>query len=153
MCVSAACLREGLRHIRQTNVSCLLVRLSLFSTIYFLFFLMLLFTFLHSLFFSPAFLFLIPLFPSPLLRFTLLYFLCTLHATQSLVLAQTVLLSLVSFFLFLFLQSSCCHCHLHWPCACFYCGLHSPLMLLLSLAIYHFLTDFNNCTRIYTRTH
>lgn len=104
-------------------------------------------------FFSPAFLFLIPLFPSPLLRFTLLYFLCTLHATQSLVLAQTVLLSLVSFFLFLFLQSSCCHCHLHWPCACFYCGLHSPLMLLLSLAIYHFLTDFNNCTRIYTRTH
>lgn len=52
MCVSAACLREGLRHIRQTNVSCLLVRLSLFSTIYFLFFLMLLFTFLHSPFFS-----------------------------------------------------------------------------------------------------
>lgn len=103
--------------------------------------------------FFPAFLFPIPLFPSPLLRFTLLYFLCTLHATQSLVLAQTVLLSLVSFFLFLFLQSSCCHCHLHWPCACFYCGLHSPLMLLLSLAIYHFLTDFNNCTRIYTRTH
>lgn len=103
MCVSAACLREGLRHIRQTNVSCLLVRLSLFSTIYFLFFLMLLFTFLHSPFFPPAFLFPIPLFPSTLLHFTLLYFLCTLRATQSLVLARTVLLSLVSFFSFSFI--------------------------------------------------
>lgn len=63
MCVSAACLREGLRHIRQTNVSCLLVRLSPFSTIYFLFFLMLLFTFLHSLFFPllSSFLFLFSL--------------------------------------------------------------------------------------------
>lgn len=60
------------------------------------------------------------------------------------------------FFFFSCLQGSFCHCHLHRSFTCFYCGLHSPLMLLLNLVIYHFLADFlvfssNNCTRIYTR--